>query len=178
MLLNKGLVVAATVFGAVATIWLSQLTLALIKGTSHFCRSGAYPCLKELPLVSIVAGWMLLLVVFSVIFPALKVLATYLYYYDYQGLRQAGPVRFFALKSGKWSMADVMVIAIFMAYIGFNGLADSQLGSLRRANAALEVLTTNGTALAPGFFLFLGFVLASLLLSTIIENRIGEGHST
>ncbi len=67
MLLNKGLVVAATVFGAVATIWLSQLTLALIKGTSHFCRSGAYPCLKELPLVSIVAGWMLLLVVFSVL---------------------------------------------------------------------------------------------------------------
>ncbi len=119
-----------------------------------------------------------LLVVFSLIFPALKVLATYLYYYDYRGLRHAGPVRFFALKSGKWSMADVMVIAIFMAYIGFNGLAGSQLGSLRRANAALEVLTTNGTALAPGFFLFLGFVLASLLLSTMIENRIGEGHST
>ena len=119
-----------------------------------------------------------LLVTFSIIFPALKVAATYLYYYDYRGLRSSPVVRFFALKSGKWSMADVMVIAIFMAYIGFSGLMGSQLHGLRRANAALEVLTTNGTTLGPGFFLFLGFVLASLLLSTIIENRIGEGHST
>ena len=119
-----------------------------------------------------------LLVTFSVIFPALKVVATYLYYYDYRGLRRSPVVRFFALNSGKWSMADVMVIAIFMAYIGFSGLVGSQLGALRRANAALEVLTTNGTSLAPGFFLFLGFVLASLLLSTILENRLGEGHST
>ena len=27
-------------------------------------------------------------------------------------------IQFFAFKSGKWSMADVMVVAIFMAYIG------------------------------------------------------------
>jgi hypothetical protein len=119
-----------------------------------------------------------LLVLFSVIFPLLKLIATYLYYYDYRGLRRSGPVRFFALKSGKWSMADVLVIAIFMAYIGFSGLAASQLGSLRRAAAAVEVLTTNGTSLAPGFYLFLAFVLASLFLSSIIENRVGEGHST
>jgi hypothetical protein len=119
-----------------------------------------------------------LLVAFSVIFPALKVLATYVYYYDFRGLRHNSLVHFFALKSAKWSMADVMVIAIFMAYIGFSGLVGSELGSLRRANTALEVLTTNGTTLAPGFFLFLGFVLASLLVSAIVENRIGEGHST
>jgi predicted exporter len=65
-----------------------------------------------------------------------------------------------------------------MAYIGFSGLVGSQLGSLSRAAKAVEVLTTNGTTLAPGFFLFLAFVLASLLLSTVLENRIGEGHST
>ncbi len=119
-----------------------------------------------------------LLVVFSVIFPALKIAATYVYYYDYLGLRGAPPVRFFALKSGKWSMADVMVIAIFMAYIGFSGLTASQLGALSRTGAAVEVLTTNGTALAPGFFLFLAFVLASLTLSAAVENRVGAGHST
>ncbi len=119
-----------------------------------------------------------LIVTFSVLFPALKVLATYLYYYDFRGLRHAPLVHFFALRSGKWSMADVLVIAIFMAYIGFSGLVGSQLGSLTRAARAVEVLTTNGTTLAPGFFLFLAFVLASLLLSTVLENRIGEGHST
>jgi hypothetical protein len=75
-------------------------------------------------------------------------------------------------------MADVLVIAIFMAYIGFSGLVGSQLGTLTRTAKAVEVLTTNGTTLAPGFFLLLGFVLASLLLSTVLEKRIGEGHST
>ena len=119
-----------------------------------------------------------LLVLFSLIFPAIKVIATYLYYYDYRGLRASRPVRFFALKSGKWSMADVLTIAIFMAYIGFSGLVGSQLGTLRRTGAAVEVLTTNGTALAPGFFLFLAFVLASLVLSAAVENRVGKGHST
>ncbi|WP_295387511.1 paraquat-inducible protein A [uncultured Thiodictyon sp.] len=117
-----------------------------------------------------------LIVVFSVIFPAIKVVATWLYYYDYRGLRGTAAVRFFALKSGKWSMADVLVIAIFMAYIGFSGLVGSQLGDLRQASTAVDVLTTNGTILAPGFYLFLGFVLASLWLSSILEARLGESH--
>lgn len=119
-----------------------------------------------------------LIVLFSVVFPALKVLATYLYYYDFRGLRHSQVVHFFALRSAKWSMADVLVIAIFMAYIGFSGLVGSQLGTLTRAAKAVEVLTTNGTTLAPGFYLFLGFVLSSLLLSSILEGRIGEGHGT
>jgi hypothetical protein len=120
----------------------------------------------------------ILIVLFSVVFPALKVVATYVYYHDFRGLRHAGLVHFFALRSAKWSMADVLVIAIFMAYIGFSGLVGSQLGTLSRAAKAVEVLTTNGTTLAPGFYLFLGFVLASLLLSSLLEGRIGEGHST
>jgi hypothetical protein len=119
-----------------------------------------------------------LIVLFSVVFPALKVLATYLYYYDVRGLRHSEMVHFFALRSAKWSMADVLVIAIFMAYIGFSGLVGSQLGTLTRAAKAVDVLTTNGTTLAPGFYLFLGFVLSSLLLSSILEGRIGEGHAT
>lgn len=119
-----------------------------------------------------------LIVTFSVVFPLIKVIATYVYYYNLRGLRQTPLVHFFALRSGKWSMADVLVIAIFMAYIGFSGLIGSQLGALSKTAKAVEVLTTNGTTLAPGFFLFLAFVLASLLLSTVLEKRIGEGHST
>ena len=44
-------------------------------------------------------------------------------------------VRFFVLKSGKWSMADVMVVAIFMAYIGFNGIITSQFGQFSSARS-------------------------------------------
>jgi hypothetical protein len=32
------------------------------------------------------------------------------------------------------------------------------------------VLTTNGTSLEPGFYLFLGFVLAGLVLSTLLDG--------
>ncbi|NCC29293.1 MAG: paraquat-inducible protein A [Gammaproteobacteria bacterium] len=113
-----------------------------------------------------------LLTLFSVVFPALKLLATYAYYYDAGGSHGSATVRFFALKSGKWSMADVMVVAIFMAYIGFDALVGNQLGSLRGASDAVAVLTTNGTSLEPGFYLFLGFVLAGLLLSGALENRL------
>jgi hypothetical protein len=65
-----------------------------------------------------------------------------------------------------------MVVAIFMAYIGFDALVANQLGSLRGASDAVAILTTNGTALEPGFYLFLGFVLAGLLLSAALENRL------
>jgi hypothetical protein len=113
-----------------------------------------------------------LLTLFSVIFPALKLLATFGYYYDLRGSRGSPTVRFFALRSGKWSMADVMVVAIFMAYIGFDALVANQLGSLRGASDAVAVLTTNGTSLEPGFYLFLSFVLAGLFLSGALERRL------
>ncbi len=112
-----------------------------------------------------------LITLFSVIFPALKLIATHLYYYDAWHLRASSWVRFFALRSGKWSMADVLVIAIFMAYLGFDGLVASQLGSLAHAGHGIDLLTTNGTALEPGFYLFLSFVLASLLLSARLEQH-------
>jgi hypothetical protein len=119
----------------------------------------------------------LLLMTFSVIFPSLKLLASVVVIYNPGGLRQSAPVRFFAFKSGKWSMADVMVIAIFMAYIGFNGMIGSQLDLITRgaASAGVDVLTTNGTSLQPGFFMFLAFCVFSLVVSTIMESALEHG---
>lgn len=118
----------------------------------------------------------LLLMTFSVIFPSLKLLASVIFLYDPRGLRQSAAVRFFAFKSGKWSMADVMVISIFMAYIGFNGMIASQLELITRgaASAGFDVLTTNGTALQPGFFMFLAFCVFSLIVSTMMESSLGH----
>lgn len=118
----------------------------------------------------------ILLMTFSVIFPSLKLLASIVLIYNPRGLRESAAVRFFALKSGKWSMADVMVIAIFMAYIGFNGMISSQLDLITRgaASAGVQVLTTNGTDLQLGFFMFLAFCLFSLAISTTMESTIGR----
>ena len=72
----------------------------------------------------------LLLMTFSILFPLLKLASLPAYYYDYRGARKNRAISFFAVKSGKWSMADVLVVAIFMAYIGFNGVITSQFKQL------------------------------------------------
>ncbi|MBK5939213.1 paraquat-inducible protein A [Halochromatium roseum] len=112
-----------------------------------------------------------LVVLFSLIFPTAKILASLIYYTNLKGWRSRALVRFFALRSGKWSMADVLVVAILMAYIGFDGLISSQLAALSGLGRQVDLLSTNGTSLQLGFFLFLAFVIASLFLSALLEAR-------
>ena len=92
-----------------------------------------------------------LLITFSIIFPLLKIVSTMGYYFNYHHAMENPVIKFFVLSSGKWSMADVMVVAIFMAYIGFNGIISNQLGHLNSESQELVLLTTNGTSLQPGF---------------------------
>ena len=69
-------------------------------------------------------------------------------------------------------MADVMVVAIFMSYIGFNGIIASQLSALSSAGKELAILTTNGTSLQPGYYLFLTYTLLALFLSGYLTRNI------
>lgn len=111
-----------------------------------------------------------LLTTFSVIFPTLKLLSTTLYFYS-KGIIGNNPVtRFFALRSTKWSMADVMVVSIFMSYLGLDGVVNNELKKLEHISEAINIITTNGTALQVGFFLFLGFVASSFVLSILVDN--------
>ena len=68
-------------------------------------------------------------------------------------------------------MADVMVVAIFMAYIGFNGVIADQLGHLNSASEKMVLLTTNGTSLQPGYYLFLTYTLLALFLSELLTRK-------
>ncbi len=112
-----------------------------------------------------------LLITFSIIIPLLKIISTVGYYFDYHHARNNRVIRFFVLSSGKWSMADVMVVAIFMAYIGFNGILASQLGQLNSTGQELVLLTTNGTSLQPGYYLFLTYTLLALFLSELLTRK-------
>src|SRR5262245_25524921 len=129
---------------------------------------------KEVGMVTV--GLMVL--AFSVIFPLAKLAASTLYAYRVRGLQENRLVQFFALKSAKWSMADVLVVALFMAYIGFDGVISSQLRELRGAAGGLDVFTTNGTRLQAGFFLFLGFCIAGLLLGGALSRVSAKDHPT
>lgn len=114
-----------------------------------------------------------LLVTFSIIFPVIKIFASLGYYHDYRNARRNGLVNFFVFKAGKWSMADVMVVAIFMAYVGFNGIISTGFRDLKAAAQAQEVmfLTTNATSLQPGFYIFLTYTLLALLLSGFLARK-------
>ena len=76
------------------------------------------------PEMSIVA---VLVLLFSVVFPVLKMLALSASLFRPAILRTSRIVNFFALDSSKWSMADVMAVAIFMSFVAFNGLIGSAM---------------------------------------------------
>jgi len=111
-----------------------------------------------------------LIFTFSIIFPTIKLISTYIFH-NFRKTRKNKLIRFFVIKSGKWSMADVIVVAIFMAYIGFNGIVSSQLKNLSDHAKPVEILSTNGTHLVGGFYLFLFFCLSSLLLSEVLVRK-------
>jgi hypothetical protein len=113
----------------------------------------------------------LLLITFSIIFPLLKIASTLGFFFDFHHARRNPLIKFFVLHSGKWSMADVMVVAIFMAYIGFNGIIADQLGNLNVASDEIVLLATNGTSLQPGFYLFLTYTLLALFLSELLTRK-------
>ena len=113
----------------------------------------------------------ILLITFSILFPLTKIALSPAYYFNYRNARENPVINFFILKSGKWSMADVMVVAIFMAYIGFNGIIKSQFGHLKSVSQELVILTTNATSLQPGYYLFLTYTLLALILAGLLGRK-------
>ena len=81
---------------------------------------------------------------------------------------------FLMYRAGKWSMADVMVVAIFMAFIGFNGVVNSQLATLEKHAGELHVLTTNNSGLEVGFYMFTVYCLIGLISSVLLKRAMGD----
>ena len=71
-------------------------------------------------------------------------------------------------------MADVTVVAIFMAYVGFRGIVNNQLQNLNVTSGSLESIATNASSLQPGFVVFTTFVLYGLILSEILKRIMEE----
>lgn len=122
---------------------------------------------KQPAVDSILVG--ILILVFSILFPVMKLSSTGIHLLSKRKLAENRFIKYFAFQSGKWSMADVIVIAILMTYIGLNGLLESQLSSLNIQSDFLTIITTNNTALQPGYIVFISFVLYGLILSTILK---------
>jgi hypothetical protein len=114
-----------------------------------------------------------LLLLFSVIFPALKMLALSASLIHPALLRNR-IVKFFAFDVSKWSMADVLALAIFMSFVAFNGIIASGMAPLRDVVGQLAI-PTNSSEILPGYYLFIGFCVASIILSKKLEQGIAVG---
>lgn len=115
-----------------------------------------------------IVGWMILL--FSVVFPFIKLLLSSGYIFS-PALQRNKIVEGIIFYLGKWSMADVFVVAMFMAYIGFYGLVTSQLGEIGRNETGFAVETLNYSRLSPGALFFTSYCVLSIITSTIIARR-------
>ena len=96
-----------------------------------------------------------LIVLFSVIIPVIKGLLTL------STLAPLGTVwkqrlNRFSSAISKWSMADVFVVAIFVAYLASNGLEGG------------SDLVAFNAQLGPGFWFFVGFCLLSIFATQLI----------
>lgn len=109
-----------------------------------------------------------LIVTFSVIFPLIKIMIMFRNIVSNNGITKQE--RFFLERSSKWSMADVMVVAIFMAYIGFKALVDDQLSQLNINSSNIQLLTMNHSSVEFGFYAFFIFLMISLVLSSIFKK--------
>jgi hypothetical protein len=112
----------------------------------------------------------ILILCFSVLFPISKLTCACIHLFGKRKIATNKVVEFFAFKSGKWSMADVTVVAIMMAYIGLNGVLQSQLANLNVKSDSITSITTNNTTLQPGYIVFVGFVVYGLFLSEALKK--------
>jgi hypothetical protein len=120
-----------------------------------------------------------LVILFSVVFPTLKMLALGASLFRPALLRTNRFVKLLAFELSKWSMADVMVLAIFMSFVAFNGVIGSAWDGLRAVPNVQQVLIpTNASKILPGYYLFVGFCVASILLSKKLEHGIASSSAS
>ena len=117
---------------------------------------------------TIVVGALIML--FVLVLPLLRLVAKGIYVLSNKKIARHPVVRYLTFELSKWDMADVMIVGILMTYIGLNGILKSQLSGLNITTDSLRVITDNGTSLQPGYFIFAGYVVFSIILSVILKR--------
>ncbi len=117
---------------------------------------------------AIVVGTLIL--IFVIILPVVRMIARGVRVLSSKASGSSKVVNYLAYQSAKWDMADVMVVGVIMTYIGLNGILKSQLANLNIHNSFLTAVTVNNSSLQPGYFIFVGYVVFALVISTILKR--------
>ncbi|WP_295801216.1 paraquat-inducible protein A [Mucilaginibacter sp.] len=118
----------------------------------------------------------ILILLFIIVLPMLRMIAKGIHIVSPKRIAENRVVRYLAFESGKWDMADVMVVGILMTYIGLNGIIKSQLSNLNIHSGSLNAITENNTSLQPGYIIFAGYVIFALILSRILKRITAYGE--
>ena len=114
-----------------------------------------------------------LIFAFSVCIPVLKfILLSYAYAKKHSRVEVI--IYSFISKIGKWSMADVFVVAIFLAVLSTNHAETAAQQQLVILGFKLDLIISSETlsALGPGFYYFTAYCLLSLLGTAISSSSI------
>ncbi len=111
-----------------------------------------------------------LVLLFSIVFPFVKLILSAGYLFI-NSLKSSKVVQNIIFHLGKWSMADVFVVAIFMAYIGMYGIITAQLGAIDNSRQGFVIETLNYSRLALGAFFFTAYTILSIVIGIIIKRR-------
>ncbi|MEI6894679.1 MAG: paraquat-inducible protein A [Colwellia sp.] len=105
-----------------------------------------------------------LIFLFSICIPIVKTALVTLSYYKKNSLLETKLLNFVA-KIGKWSMADVFVVAVFLAILSTTHAqtADQQQFALFGFKVNLLISSETISAVGAGFYYFAGYCLLSLL---------------
>ena len=116
-----------------------------------------------------------LIFAFSICIPVTKfILLTIAYLKKHSNLEIK--VYAFISKIGKWSMADVFVVAIFLAVLSTNHAETATQQQLSVFGFKLDFIVSSETlsALGPGFYYFTAYCLLSLLGTAISNSSINK----
>lgn len=119
-----------------------------------------------------------LIFIFSVVIPLLKSILFALSFYVRKNQRQKIEKCLAAI--GKWSMADVFVVAIFLAYLATTKHLESssQLVQVFGMKLNVKFSAFMETTLGPGFYFFLSYCLISMACMQIFKASISEEKSS
>jgi hypothetical protein len=117
-----------------------------------------------------------LIFLFVVLLPLIRIIAKGIHILSPKKVAQHPVVRYLTFETAKWDMADVLIVGMLMTYIGLNGILKSQLSSLNIHSGSLNVITSNGTSIQPGYFIFVAYVLFATLLSYILKRISPQQH--
>ena len=115
----------------------------------------------------------IMIVSFSILFPIVKNSMSFLVLFNNK-LMENKYIAWIIKNIGKWSMADVFVVALFLAYLGYDSLITNQMESMYNIRDIDLLIDASPSTLQYGFWFFLFYVIASIASGYLFNGALAH----